>query len=165
MRDTTSPTRRSTCRCCEVLATDSPAAAASPSTPRSPWASNSSRSSRCGLDSALATAANCSSIDSLGLTRVDTEAPSTIQLITLISPRPPRVNQGAKETRERCHAETDAGRNRGRRRAGVGSGRLGRGPGGAGQGGRPGAERHLGAGRRQGGQGRGGADHPRHPGP
>src|SRR6266704_2103896 len=52
------PARRICCRCCEVLAMESPALSANPSTLCSPWASNSSSSSRCACASALATAAN-----------------------------------------------------------------------------------------------------------
>src|SRR6266567_149141 len=44
---------RSTCKCCEALATDMPVSCASASTARSHWASTSRRSRRWGLASAL----------------------------------------------------------------------------------------------------------------
>src|SRR6266567_1518151 len=61
------PARRICCRCCEVLAMESPALSANPSTLCSPWASSSSNSSRCACASALATAANWMNRASFGL--------------------------------------------------------------------------------------------------
>ena len=49
---------RSCCRCREVFATDRPVSAASDSTVRSPWASTSRISNRCGLAIALPMRAN-----------------------------------------------------------------------------------------------------------